>query len=302
LNKRTKAILFALTAALLYGIQVPFSKLLEEKLDTLFLAAFLYLGAGIGMMAVRAVELLAAPRKKDAPLGKKDIPFVVLMILLDIAAPILLLMGLRLSSAGTVSLLGNFEIAATAVLAMLIFHEAVGKRLWIAIALISLASMILSVGDLSAVRLSPGSLLVLLACAVWGLENNCTRKLSGKSPMQIVILKGCGSGSGALILALLFGPAFRESFRFDSLYLACGRPWICCIRDEHIFLYQGTKGAGSRTYQRVLCGRPFCRGSFVMACPTGENNMDIFHGATSYDRRNCMRYFGKTQPHACSPA
>ena len=221
MNKRTKAILFALTAALLYGIQVPFSKLLEEKLDTLFLAAFLYLGAGIGMMAVRAVELLAAPRKKDAPLGKKDIPFVVLMILLDIAAPILLLMGLRLSSAGTVSLLGNFEIAATAVLAMLIFHEAVGKRLWIAIALISLASMILSVGDLSAVRLSPGSLLVLLACAVWGLENNCTRKLSGKSPMQIVILKGCGSGSGALILALLFGKA-SDSILYTLLAAALG--------------------------------------------------------------------------------
>jgi len=207
LKKRTKAILFALTAALLYGIQVPFSKLLEEKLDTLFLAAFLYLGAGIGMLAVRAVELVAAPQKKEAPLGRKDLPFVILMILLDIAAPILLLTGLRLSSAGTVSLLGNFEIAATAVLAMLIFHEAVGKRLWIAIALISLASMILSIGDLSAVRLSPGSLLVVLACVVWGLENNCTRKLSGKSPMQIVILKGCGSGSGALILAFVFGKA-----------------------------------------------------------------------------------------------
>jgi len=207
LNKKTKAILFALTAALLYGIQVPFSKLLEAKLDSLFLAAFLYLGAGLGMLAVRVIELRAAPQKKEAPLGRTDLPYIVLMILLDIAAPILLLMGLRLSSAGTVSLLGNFEIAATAVLAMLIFHEAVGKRLWIAIALISAASMILSVGDLAAVRLSPGSLLVVLACAVWGLENNCTRKLSGKSPMQIVILKGLGSGSGALVLALLFGKA-----------------------------------------------------------------------------------------------
>ena len=190
---------------MLYGIQVPFSKLLEAKLDTLYLAAFLYMGAGIGMLAVRAVELRAAPQKKEAPLGRKDLPFVILMILLDIAAPILLLTGLRLSSAGTVSLLGNFEIAATAVLAMLIFHEAVGKRLWIAIALISLASIILSVGDLTAVSLSPGSLLVVLACVVWGLENNFTRKLSGKSPMQIVILKGCGSGSGALILASVFG-------------------------------------------------------------------------------------------------
>jgi len=207
MNRRSKAVVYALLAAVLYGIQVPFSKMLEGKLETLFLAALLYLGAGFGMMAVWAVELRTAPRKSEASLAGKDIPFVILMILLDIAAPILLLTGLRLSSAGTVSLMGNFEIAATALWAMLIFREAVGKRLWIAIALITLASMILSVGDLSAVRLSPGSLLVLLACAVWGLENNCTRRLSGKNPMQIVILKGCGSGSGALILALIFGRA-----------------------------------------------------------------------------------------------
>jgi len=205
LNTKKKAIIYALLAAALYGIQVPFSKILEGKLDTFFLAALLYLGAGVGMMAVRAVELRTGPARSEAPLEKKDFPYVVLMILLDIAAPILLLMGLRLSSAGSVSLLGNFEIAATALLAMLLFHEAVGKRLWISITLITLASMILTAGDLSAVRLSPGSLLVLLACIVWGLENNCTRKLSGKNPMQIVILKGCGSGSGALILAFLFG-------------------------------------------------------------------------------------------------
>lgn len=204
MKRRSKAVVYALLAAVLYGIQIPFSKMLEGKLETLFLAALLYLGAGFGMMAVWAVELRTAPRKSEASLAGKDIPFVVLMILLDIAAPILLLSGLRLSSAGTVSLLGNFEIAATALLAMLIFREAVGKRLWIAIALITLASLLLSVGDLAAVRLSPGSLLVLLACAVWGLENNCTRRLSGKSPMQIVILKGIGSGSGALILALVF--------------------------------------------------------------------------------------------------
>lgn len=205
MNSKKSAVVFALLAAVLYGIQIPFSKLLESRLDSFFLAALLYLGAGFGMLAVRAAEQHKAHRRSEAPLEKKDLPYIILMILLDVAAPVLLLTGLRLSSAGTVSLLSNFEITATALLAVLIFHEAVGKRLWISIALITLASFLLSVEDLAAVRLSPGSLLVLLACAVWGLENNCTRKLSGKSPMQIVIFKGCGSGSGALILTLLFG-------------------------------------------------------------------------------------------------
>lgn len=30
----------------------------------------------------------------------------------------------------------------------------------------------------------------LLACICWGIENNCTRKLSSKDPLQIVMVKG----------------------------------------------------------------------------------------------------------------
>lgn len=212
MNTKNKAIIYAVLAALLYGIQVPFSKLLEGELSPVFLAALLYLGAGAGMLAVNAAEIRIKPRGKEAELRKKDLPFVILMIILDIAAPILLLTGLSLSTGGTAALLGNFEIVATALLAMLFFREAVGKRIWLSIALITIACMILSVGDLSLealknLQMSRGSLLVLLACVVWGLENNCTRRLSGKNPMQIVIFKGFGSGTGSLFLALIFGRA-----------------------------------------------------------------------------------------------
>lgn len=37
----------------------------------------------------------------------------------------------------------------------------------------------------------------MLACAFWGLENNCPRSLSGKDPMCVVVIKGFGSGLGA---------------------------------------------------------------------------------------------------------
>ena len=37
----------------------------------------------------------------------------------------------------------------------------------------------------------------------WGFENNCTRMLSLKDPVQIVTIKGFGAGGGALLLALL---------------------------------------------------------------------------------------------------
>ena len=52
---------------------------------------------------------------------------------------------------------------------------------------------------------SVGTLLVLLATVCWGLENNCTRKISGKSTYEIVTLKGVFSGLGAFVIALLTG-------------------------------------------------------------------------------------------------
>ena len=51
-------------------------------------------------------------------------------------------------------------------------------------------------------------LAILAACVCWGLENNCTRSLSGKNPVQIVVVKGLGSGLGALVIALLCGESF----------------------------------------------------------------------------------------------
>jgi drug/metabolite transporter (DMT)-like permease len=108
-----------------------------------------------------------------------------------------------MSSPATASLLNNFEIVTTSVIALAIFREQIGKNLWIAISLITISSIILSVNDFSNLSFSFGSILVLLACVFWGLENNCTRKLSIKDPLQVVIIKGFGSGLGSLLIALL---------------------------------------------------------------------------------------------------
>ena len=48
-NKNIVAICYAIGAALFYAINVPFSKLLLENIAPTFMAAFLYLGAGIGV-------------------------------------------------------------------------------------------------------------------------------------------------------------------------------------------------------------------------------------------------------------
>ena len=74
-----------------------------------------------------------------------------------------------------------------------------------AILLVVISSAILSFEDMSSLSFSYGSVFVLLACVCWGLENNCTRMLSSKNPLEIVVIKGFGSGLGALAIAFVIG-------------------------------------------------------------------------------------------------
>ena len=197
--REPKAILYALLAAAFYAVNVPFSKLLLAHAGAATMAALLYLGAGIGI----GILSLFDRRRARARLDRKDFPFVLGMIVLDIAAPLFLMLGIRCGSAASASLLGNFEIVATTVIALAVFHESVSRRLWAAIGLITLASILLSLEGAGSLRFSHGSLLVLLATVCWGLENNCTRRISSKDTYQIVFLKGIFSGFGSLGIAFL---------------------------------------------------------------------------------------------------
>lgn len=201
--KHGKSVWFAIGAAALYGLGTPVAKGLLLNMHPVLLAAMLYLGAGIGM---------AIYKKLKKPHGStlrawspSDRRYIVLMIALDVLAPILLLWGLTLTTAANASLLNNFEIVATTLIAALFFQEHIGKKTLIAIVVIALSSVLLSLEDASAFAFSIGSALVLLAAAAWGLENNCTRKLSHGDPADVVLLKGFGSGITSLILALALG-------------------------------------------------------------------------------------------------
>lgn len=205
-----KAIGFALLAAVLYALNSPFSKLLLEKVPAAMMAAFLYLGAGAGLFLIGLFQRATGKKSREQPLTRRELPFTVGMVVLDIAAPIFLMLGLQRTTAANAALLNNFEIVATTLIALALFREAVSKRLWCAVTLVTLASLILSFEDKSSFSFSRGSLYVLLACVCWGFENNCTRKLSSKNPLEIVVIKGFGSGLGSLVVALLSGESFPK--------------------------------------------------------------------------------------------
>ena len=239
MKEKVKAITYALLAALFYAINVPVSKNLLKTVGPASMAALLYLGAGLGIGMLSAFR--SSNRESTQRLTRKDLPYVIGMILLDIVAPIFLMLGISYGSSANASLLGNFEIVATTVIVLCIFKETVSKRLWIAIALITISSIILSFEGTESLQFSYGSLFVLLATICWGFENNCTRNISSKDTYEIVTIKGIFSGLGSLAIAFIRREAF-PGMRYIAAALVLG----FVAYGLSIFLYvraQNTLGA-----------------------------------------------------------
>ena len=88
-----KGICFAILAAALYAINAPFSKLLLDFVSPTLMAGLLYLGAGAGMLLLVLLRKAQKHRPVEALLTRAELPYTVAMILLDILAPICLLLG-----------------------------------------------------------------------------------------------------------------------------------------------------------------------------------------------------------------
>ena len=198
-------IFLAVLAAALYAVNAPFSKLLLEVMPSTLMAGFLYLGAGLGMGVIALVRKAAKTGRTEERITREDLPYTLAMIVLDIAAPVFLLLGLSFTTAANASLLNNFEIVATALIARMVFGEKISRRLGTGIFFVTASCMLLSFESIADLTFSAGSLFILLACVCWGIENNCTRWLSAKDPLEIVLLKGIFSGLGAVTIGFCIG-------------------------------------------------------------------------------------------------
>jgi len=199
-------ILQALLAAIFFGAGAPIAKLLlGEHIAPIYLAALLYLGSGTGIFLVGLTRRM---RSKEAEAGIKspDIKWLAGAIISGgILAPIILMVSLQNTPASTASLLLNFEGVGTTVIALLFFKEAISRRAWTAISVITLASIFLSTNFESGFGLSLGALGIILACVLWGVDNNFTRNISGKDPLAIVAWKGLAAGTFSFLLAFFLG-------------------------------------------------------------------------------------------------
>ena len=205
-NNISSGTISAIISALLFGVCVPFAKLLEQNIPCAALGGFLYLGAGVGLF----ITILFKKNKKGLNLTIKELPYIAGMVILDISAIVLLMFGILYTTGSNASLLGNLELAATSLIACLLFKEKISKKLWFSIFIIITACMILSFEGKNSIVFNYGSILVILSAIFWGLENNFTKKLSIKDTRQITVIKGVFSGVGGLVIAHIIRETMPE--------------------------------------------------------------------------------------------
>lgn len=244
MKQKEKGIAFALLAATLYALNAPFSKILLKYMSPTLMAGFLYIGAGIGMLVIAFARKIQNRQSSEEKLTKSDLPYTIAMILLDIVAPICLMIGLNATTAANASLLNNFEIVATSIIALVVFKEKISLRLWIGILFVTLSCAILSFEDAASLSFSYGSLFVLLAAVCWGFENNCTRKISEKDPLQIVLLKGIFSGLGSILIGLCIGERITALW---SVVAVCGVGFIAYGLSIYFYVYAQRLLGAART-------------------------------------------------------
>jgi drug/metabolite transporter (DMT)-like permease len=205
--------LLALGSAFLFGASTPIAKLLLGVTDPLLLAGLLYLGSGIGLALATAVGHSLGVVRPEAPLRARDLPWLGAIVLFGgILGPALLMFGLTLTPASSAALLLNTEGLATMVIAWLVFRESVDRRIFLGAMAILAGAALLSwpEGGSTSPQLNWGSVLIVLACVSWGIDNNLMRRLSAADPLQIAMIKGLVAGAINLVLALGRGAPLPE--------------------------------------------------------------------------------------------
>jgi drug/metabolite transporter (DMT)-like permease len=200
--------LLALGSAFLFGASTPIAKLLLGTTDPLLLAGLLYLGSGAGLALVATGGRSLGVVRSEAPLRARDLPWLAAIVLFGgILGPALLMFGLTLAPASSGALLLNTEGLATMAIAWLVFRENVDRRIFLGAMAILAGAVLLSwpEGGITSSQLDWGSMLIVLACVCWGIDNNLTRKLSAADPLQIAMVKGLVAGTVNLALALARG-------------------------------------------------------------------------------------------------
>ena len=196
-------------SAVLFGAATPATKLVVDHVGAVTLAGLLYLGAAVAVapFALREQRSTASLRQRSR--------LMIAVALGGGLAPVLLVLALDRTPAGTVSLFLNLELVATAVIARVFLQEHIGRRTGMGIVIVVLGGVILA--GTSDAGIAVGAVLVVATCLCWGIDNAITASLDSYTPSQITLAKGIVAGSVNLALGLVLDGAPVARFVFAAL-------------------------------------------------------------------------------------
>lgn len=261
------SILIAFIAALLFGAATPLSKPLLDNLNSFQLAGLLYLGAALG---VTLILLREKAFRFPWQMSKKDALKLLGAILFGgVLGPVLLLTGLNMAAAASVSLWLNMEMVFTVILGYFFFKDHLSGKGWLAALGIFSASMLL--GWEGGVAGFAAGGFIALACLSWGIDNHLTSLIDGISPAQSTFWKGVVAGTVNLSIGLVLSPFLANPLQaFGGLSLGIFSYGIS------ILLYiTAAQNLGATRSQLIFSSAPFF--GLILSILMGES-LSIYQG------------------------
>lgn len=174
--------LFALSAAVLFGISTPLVQRFGAGLGPFTTAALLYLGAALlGWLSRR-------PPSREARVRWGDVPRLVAMSGFGaVLAPVALVWGLQHTSGSGAALMLCLEAVFTAVLATTFYGETMNRHVVGAMGLLTFGgAALVADGAQAGAAMAIGLLAVGVATAAWGVDNTLSRPLAERDPGQVI--------------------------------------------------------------------------------------------------------------------
>jgi drug/metabolite transporter (DMT)-like permease len=253
--------LLALLSALLFGAATPASKWLLGSQGPFQLAGLLYLGAALGMAPLVALERGAGSFRLPDRANAARLAGAVLAG--GIVAPVLLLFALRLTLAGSVALLLNLEMVATALLGVALFREHLGRAGWLGVAGVAAAGALVAGAGGAPGRLA--ALLVAAACTCWGLDNHLTALVDGITPARSTLVKGAVAGATNLAIGLAVAPLSAPA---GAVAASLGVGALCYGASIALYI-SAARELGATRAQAIFASAPFA-GAALSALLLGE--------------------------------
>lgn len=261
-----KGAFFALMAAVLFGASTPLVQRMGVGVGGWMTAALLYAGAAVAGL------LLRADSASEAPLQRQHWPRLLLMSGFGaVLGPAALAWGLQHTSGMGASLMLSLEAVFTILLSLLFYHEAIGHRVGLAMALLSAGGALL-VLDQAHVGSSHfiGLLAVMAATLAWGIDNTLSRGLADLDPGQVILGKAALGASCSCLIAIVLGQTSLPFYAGLSLFLIGAFGYGLSLR----FYLLAQRAFGASRTGSLFAAAPFIGASIAFSL--GERELSLW--------------------------